>query len=80
MRWYAGIVVSIWLSAAVKCNDFDPLKQFPRVTHGNHPVQGRIAMGSPPPNGTVTNPIDLKIQQEQIKLDFILAEMPDYVL
>jgi len=49
MRWYSGIVVSIWLSAAVKCADFDPLKQFPRVIHENHPVQGRIAMGSPTP-------------------------------
>jgi len=49
MRWYAGIVVSVWLSAAFKCTDLDPLKQFPRVIHGTHPLQGRIAMGSPAP-------------------------------
>jgi len=53
IRWYAGIVVSVWFSAAVKCTDFDPLKQFPRVIHGNHPVQGRIAMGSTTPAGGV---------------------------
>jgi len=51
MRWYAGIVVPISLVVTGGDIDFDPLKQFPRVIHGNHPVQGRIAMGSPPPNG-----------------------------
>jgi len=29
--------------------DFDPLKQFAPVIHGNRKPQGRITMGNPPP-------------------------------
>ena len=47
MWWYAGIVVPILLVVPGGRIGFDPLKQFPRVIHGNHPLQGRIAMGSP---------------------------------
>jgi hypothetical protein len=49
MRWYAGIGVSISFVVPGGCIGLDPLKQFARVIHGNHPVQGRIAMGSPAP-------------------------------
>jgi hypothetical protein len=33
-----------------------PLKQFAPVIHGNHRIQGRIAMGSPSPGGFVCRP------------------------
>ena len=53
MQRYAGIVVLISLVVPGGYIGFDPLKQFPRVIHGNHPVQGRIAMGSPAPDREV---------------------------
>jgi hypothetical protein len=43
-----GQWVSISFITFDRCPDLDPLKQFAPVIHGNHPAQGRIAMGIPP--------------------------------
>ena len=41
-----GLVLPILFIANGRFVDFYPLKQFAPVIHGNHQVQGRIAMGS----------------------------------
>ena len=48
-RGGSGKWVSIPFITCGRCPGFDPLKQFAPVIRGNHPAQGRIAMGLPPP-------------------------------
>jgi hypothetical protein len=75
MRWHAGIGVSISFIVPGGCIGFDPLKQFPRVIHGNHSVQGRIAMGSPAPASGVAcgNFRDIVCNQSTCPLFLFLA-------
>jgi len=44
-RGVSGQWVSIAFILSGRCPGFDPLRQFAPVLRGNHPVQGRIAMG-----------------------------------
>ena len=48
-RGMSGQWVSISFITSGRFVELDPLKQFAPVLRGNYPVQGRIAMGSPPP-------------------------------
>jgi hypothetical protein len=49
MQRLAWVRCSNMVYSSRRCIDLDPLKQFAPVIHENRKEQGRIAMGSPPP-------------------------------